>query len=116
MNEVEISEIEKTIKERIELERNRSINELNNTAHSAAERINGVYTSCMKTLEQLGLVDSDLFKYFWKTKGNIKVIEHEQKYNGYLAVDFGEGRSTFTEVQLQGERKYRTIIMITEIE
>lgn len=115
MSETEISEIEKTIKVKLEEERYKSINEINNVVLSGVERVNGVYASCIKTLEQLKLVDSDLFKFFWKTKGNVKVLEYIPMYDCGLGLHLAEG-SKALDIMLSGKKHYRIIVMVTEIE
>lgn len=111
----EASEIEKTIKAKIEEERRRGVSEIVDKSTDAVNRLNGVYISCMKTLEQLKLVDSDLFKFFWKTKGNVKVIEYTPNYDCGIGLVLAEG-SKALDIILHGKKSYRIVVLVTEVE
>lgn len=112
----EISEIEKTIKAKIEEERKRSVSEIIDKSNDAVIRLNNVYTSCMKRLEQLKLVDSDLFKFFWKTKGNIKVTEYKAINSTRLVHNTQDLYNILPDMSLVEGAKYRIIVMVTEAE
>lgn len=111
----EISEIEKAIKEKIKDETQRSIEGIAAQADEAIHRINGVYASCLSTLEQLKLVDSDLFKFFWKTKGNVKVVEIEPRFGGSLSLQTPDGHIS-TNINISEKKKYRVVVIVTEVE
>jgi hypothetical protein len=115
-----ISEIEKIIKENISKETENSIADLSkiidDRTQAAIDRINGVYTSAINTLKQLELTDATIFDFFQKTKGNIRVVEYNNRFNSTLQLRAGgDSLLSFPEFYLQTQTKYKIIVMAMEI-
>ena len=124
------SEIEKLIKNNIADETARSIDsiekdaekkkaEIDDAAEAAINRINGVYTSAVKTLEQLELTDAGIFEFFQKTGGNIRVFEFKTTNWGRLNVssDYNSEIQDYraNPINLKDKTKYKIIVMAMEI-
>lgn len=116
------SEIEKIIKNDIAEETARSIADIEKNiedrTQAAIDRINGVYTSALKTLEQLELTDATVFDFFQKTQGNIRVFEFENKSWGRLDLStrtWGNINEYNNPINLKEKTKYKIIVMAMEI-
>lgn len=120
METARISEIENIIKARIEEETERSTAELTQETErllkQGIERINNVYGSAVKTLEQLELTDATIFDFFQKTNGNIRVFEIENKWGGPLEVSNQNGRlDDRNPIRLKDNTNYKIILMAIEV-
>jgi len=116
----EVSKIEEIIKNNLEEEARRSIDELvkRTTAETqqAVDRINGVYGSAIKTLKKLELTDATIFDFFQKTNGNIRVVDVENKWSSHLTINIAGNILLFdSPIPLKEKTRYKVIIMAMEI-
>ena len=118
----EVSKIEAIIENGIAEETAKSIadieKDIEGKTQAAINRINGVYASAIKTLEQLELTDAGIFEFFQKTDGNIRVAEFVTKsYAGDLNVEEGGWRvfENQNPIYLKRDTKYKIIVMAMEI-
>lgn len=117
----EVSKIEEIIKSELEEETKKSIDQLvalmtSETQH-AVDRINGVYNSAISTLKKLELTDATIFDFFQKAKGNIRVVEFENRYWEELRVDTDRGDNPMggqPRINLKEKTKYKIIVMAIE--
>ena len=89
----------------------------------AVERINGVYSSILKAIDGLEIKDPTLLDYIEKTKGNIRVYDNiighgprddfEIRYCGQT-LGYQTGKQTIAPITLNGNKKYRIIVMAIE--
>ena len=115
----EVSEIERIIKNNLEQETKKSIDDLvaRMTAETqqAVDRINGVYGSAIKTLKQLELTDATIFDFFQKTNGNIRIIERDNTFRSYVQLNMGNGVVGIEPIELKEKTRYKIIWMAMEI-
>jgi len=125
METTKTNEIEKIIKAKIKEELERANAELTYEAerllNQGIQRINNVYGSAIKTLEQLELTDATIFDFFQKTNGNIRVHEIEVNYPGTLGIELPNGQridqrniNERNPIYLE-KAKYKIILMAIEV-
>jgi hypothetical protein len=120
MEPQKVSEIEKIIKNNLEEETRKSIDDLTSSmaiaTQQAVDRINGVYGSALKTLKELELTDATIFDFFQKTNGKIRVIEINNKWRTDLQLNMSGNTMDLTNaIQLQGKTTYKIILMVIEV-
>lgn len=120
METTKTSEIEKIIKAKLKDEAERAKAELTHETerllNQGIQRINNVYGSAIKTLEQLELTDATIFDFFQKTKGNIRVYEVRNDFPGQLTVySSGVNFDDRNPINLNKNTKYKIILMAIEV-
>lgn len=115
----EVSKIEEIIKNKLEEETKRNIDQLvermTSETQEAINRINGVYNSAINTLKKLELTDATIFEFFEKTQGNIRVAECRSDWGETLHVLAGSVDVLHpNSIQLKKKARYKIIVMAIE--
>jgi len=120
IDESKSSKIEEIIKHSIEVKKEEALNQIKETCDREIDRINGVYTSIMKTLETLELQDASLLDFFEKSKGNVRVLDYNP-YDGHygrIELNFPDNRTGYQYLQnpinLRVNTKYKIILIAIE--
>lgn len=120
MGQSKVSEIEGIIRNKLEEETKKSIDQLvarmAEETQQAIDRINGVYSSAIGTLEKLELTDATIFDFFQKTNGNIRVEEFDSNWRSTLIVNTDHGDSMIYKnpIFLKEKTRYKIIVMTIE--
>jgi len=120
IDESKSSKIEEIIKHTIEVKKEDALNQIKETCDREIDRINGVYTSIMKTLKTLELQDASLLDFFEKSKGNVRVIDYNKElYDSYGSLDIqlpsnSIGYFPRFPIQLKTKTRYKIILIAIE--
>ena len=114
-DESKSSKIEEIIKHNLEVTKEEALNRIKETCDMQIDRINGVYTSILKTLQTLELQDASLLDFFEKSEGNVRVFNFNPDHNSFggqltLNLPFGTNVNQYP-IQLRSQHQYKIILI-----